>query len=207
MKTPPSWAQVPRHDSCRALQVQASAQLFLQRGHRPVSDAARHDRLESIQVTIHIQRESMRRHTPRDMHADGCDLCLHLCARRPHPRQSLDSGARHSQLAAGVHQRLFHPPDELHRPQRLPPALLIAEAAQIDDGITHQLPRPVIRHVPAPVALEDFHSASSQFLARFQNVGFLRVPPQRDHRRVLQQQQHVADGAGFAPLHQRALQL
>jgi hypothetical protein len=69
--------------------------------------------------------------------------------------------------------------------------------AQIKDGVTHQLPRPMIRNVSAAVDLMDLDAAPSQRLVTRKNVRARRIPPQRKHRRVLQQQERVANRASL----------
>lgn len=60
--------------------------------------------------------------------------------------------------------------------------------------------------ISAAVALEDLNSSSCERIGRSQHVGSLRVPAQRNDRRVLQQKQHIADLSGLAQIDQLALQ-
>ena len=61
-------------------------------------------------------------------------------------------------------------------------------------------------HIAAAIAFKYLNSPRRQRLRRHQHIRPLRVPPERNHRRVLQQQQHIADHAGLAQLDQLLLQ-
>ena len=74
--------------------------------------------------------------------------------------------------AAEADQRLFHLADKVHRAQ--PAAVGVVQGAQVEDGVTYQLARPVIGYVAAAVDL--------------MHVGPVGVAPQGKHRRMLQQQ-------------------
>ena len=56
------------------------------------------------------------------------------------------------------------------------------------------------RDVPAAIAFENLNPARRQRLGRSQHIRRLRIPAQRNHRRMFQQQEHVADLPGFAQL-------
>ena len=58
------------------------------------------------------------------------------------------------------------------------------------------------RHVAAAVAFEDFYAAEGQLLSRQQDVCRFGIATQRDDWRVLEQEQYVADAAGFAEFDQ-----
>jgi hypothetical protein len=68
-------------------------------------------------------------------------------------------------------------------------------APQIDDGIPHQLSGPVIRHIAAAVDLVQLDSLGGQQLVARQHMFPPGVAPQRQHRRMLEQQQGIADRA------------
>ena len=68
------------------------------------------------------------------------------------------------------------------------------------------MPRPVKRNIPAAIALEHLDAASGQHFGRSEHVGSLGVASERDDRRVLEQQQHVADLSRLAQIDQRPLQ-
>jgi hypothetical protein len=58
----------------------------------------------------------------------------------------------------------------------------------------------VIGHVAAAIDLVNGDAAPLEQLLRGQNVGSIRVAPQREHRRMLQQQQHILRTAfGYQP--------
>ena len=84
-------------------------------------------------------------------------------------------------------------------------------AAQIDDGVADKLPGAVIGNIAAAIDLMHLNSVARQPLVADQNIRARCVAAQRNYRRMLQQQQRVADPALLArrddaPLDHRALQ-
>jgi len=77
---------------------------------------------------------------------------------------------------------------------------------QIKDGITHQLPEPVKRNVPAAIAFEDLYAATCQRIGRSEYVGSSGVAAESNHRWMFKQQQNVADRSRLAQIDQRPLQ-
>ena len=76
------------------------------------------------------------------------------------------------------------------------PPFAFVQAAQIEDRIAHQLPRPVIRHIAAAIDLVQRHAhAAPACSSEASTLARLRIASQRQHRRMLQQQQHVLDAA------------
>jgi hypothetical protein len=77
--------------------------------------------------------------------------------------------------------------------------------AQIEDGITHDLPRPVVGDVAAAVrGMEGDAGAGQDFLAG-QEIFHVTVAAHGDGVGMLQQDDLVGDGAGLALLHQALL--
>ena len=109
----------------------------------------------------------------------------------PNAGEAGDASGRHAKLTAKPDQRFFHQAHEVDRAQAR--ALRVAQAAQVEDRVADELPRPVIGHVPAAVDLVEGNAARGQQLIGRENVGAPRVAAQREHGRVLEQQQHVAD--------------
>ena len=62
------------------------------------------------------------------------------------------------------------------------------------------------RDVPAAVAFEYLYPALSEQFGRSNDVGGFGVAAERDHRRVLKQQQHVSNAAFLAQSYQLLLQ-
>jgi hypothetical protein len=77
---------------------------------------------------------------------------------------------------------------------------------QIKDGISDQLSGTVERHISPAVALKHFHAAFRQFLLRNQDIGCSGIAAQRDHRRVLKEQEDIPDAAFFPHFYESLLQ-
>ena len=79
---------------------------------------------------------------------------------------------------------------------------------EVDDRIAHELPRPVVGHVAAAAGVGHGDAQFSQPSLGRQNVPAPAVAlhAEREHVRMLQQEQRVGNGAGLALLHERALQ-
>jgi hypothetical protein len=64
----------------------------------------------------------------------------------------------------------------------------------------------VKRHIPTAIAFEELDSATGERFGRGQYVGGFRVSAKSDYRRMLEQQQHIADLASLAQIDQLPLQ-
>ena len=101
------------------------------------------------------------------MNADGADLPLPLAGwslsivrhnsrpraalpqAAPDAGESADSSGLHAETPAEPDQRFFHQADEIHRAEAA--AVRVAQAAQVEDGVAHQLARAVIGDIAAAV--------------------------------------------------------
>jgi hypothetical protein len=182
--------------------------LLGKRSHSPVHDAAGNDQRKISQIGRNVQREAVRGDTARNMNADRGQLALGNPASRrrfrPHagaPRNALRADAA---LAGGADQRLFQPTHIIHHAKPL--ARRVPVLPQVEDGIADKLPRSVVRHIAA--ALDDMqrNAPRGKLLVRGDNVFAPRIASQGKHRRVLQEQQRIADGAGTAQLNEAVLQ-
>ncbi len=97
----------------------------------------------------------------------------------------------HGKLAAQPDQRLFHEADEVHWAEAA--AVGRAQAAQIEDGVADELAGTVIGDIAAAVDFVEGDAARSEHLVGGENIGAVGVAPQREHGRMLEQQQRVAD--------------
>src|ERR1700689_5491073 len=94
------------------------------------------------------------------MYSKGGNLLL----RHRSSGQGPDSGAagcalgKHAVIRAGTNEHLFQLAQVLDNAQRW------EKATQIENGITHQLPRPVIGDVPATVGFKQLDAATGQQL-------------------------------------------
>ena len=70
-----------------------------------------------------------------------------------------------------------------------------SQPAQVEDRIADQLARPVIGHVTTAPTVADLHPAPLELPPVDEQVPRIAASPQRDHRRVFQQQQRVRDHA------------
>jgi hypothetical protein len=80
-------------------------------------------------------------------------------------------------------------------------------SAQVEDGISDDLPGAVESDVATAVAFEEFDTAPGKEFGRSDYVRRFRVAPQRDDGRVFQQQKDVADLFFFAQVHKLSLQV
>src|ERR1700679_1058768 len=133
------------------------------------------------------------------MHPDRRDLLLAnaSASEGPNARKFADPLRWNAEVLARQDERLFHQPDEVHRP-KMWSTVTRQVAAQVEDGITRQLAGPVIRNVSATVDLMDLDAALSQRLIASKNVRARRIPPDRKHRRMLHQHKRVANRASLS---------
>ncbi len=139
----------------------------------------------------------------RNMHADGGYLGFGLVAKRvgPDTGQSLDALGADAEVAAGANEHLFQAANEIDGSH------LGLEAAQVEDRIGHQLARTMEGNVAAAIDVEELDAALGEELRRSDHVFKPGIASQGDNRRMLQQQQGIADTTGLAQVEQRALQL
>ena len=113
-------------------------------------------------------------------------------AKSPDAGEPGNALGHYAEVGAGADQRILHEADKIDGAE-MRAVLAGPLAAQIDDGVADELTRAVIGHVAAAIDLMHFNSAARQPLVANQNVGVRRVAPQRNHRRMLQQQERVTD--------------
>ena len=85
-------------------------------------------------------------------------------------------------------------------------SVLWREAAQIKNWIAYDLSWTVEGDIATAVRFEYFDSARFQFCFWRQHIRSSRIAAERDHRGVLEQQQHVADAAFFPEVDEFLLQ-
>ena len=163
-----------------------------------IGDAAGNNQLEIAQVGRDVEGEAVRGDAARNVNADGADFGFFFriatrTRRAPDAGQAVDAPGLHAKLAAKTNQRLFHPVHKILRPHAA--AACVAQSAQVEDGIAHQLAGAVIGHVAAAADLVNGDAAAGQQLVRGKNVRAVRVTAQRNHRRMFEQKQHVPDAA------------
>ena len=77
--------------------------------------------------------------------------------------------------------------------------------AQPDDGIGHELPGPVVGDLAAALDADDLDAPAAELGRGGQDVRLRCVPPQRQHRLVLHEQERVGHGVGIPIGDQRPL--
>jgi len=135
----------------------------------------------------------------RDVNADGGKLLLGNLASWERPDASAfgDPLAWDTEVFAGKNENFFDQPNKIDR-TKVWAAFAGKVAAEIEDGVSDELARPVIGNVTATVDLVDLNAAAcEQFVAR-KDVGSGCISAKREHGRVFQQHERVADRSGFA---------
>ena len=153
-------------------------------------DPAGHDPTEPAEVGIHVEREAVHGPGPRQPHPDGRDLAgPHPFGLDPHAGVAVEAPGREAQIGQHVDQQLLHAAHVGRRVRHPAPA----PARHGENRIAHQLSRPVVGHLAAPVGL---HDRAAQRLDIDQQVLPPPAPAQRHHMGVLQQQQVIVGGVG-----------
>ena len=120
--------------------------------------------------------------------------------------ETIGGEARRGQLVGVTPNTSANAPPRLHAegPRRADHRLLEAtdvtrhaepEAVQIDDRVADDLPGPVVRGLPAALGPVDLDAAARELLVGRDHARRRRVAAERDHRRVLEQEQRVLDRA------------
>ena len=159
--------EVARHRLRDFVERNRTPQRPLKGGDRPGRDAAGDNEIEILEIGVHVQREAVRRDAARNVHADGGDLGLRLRGRgrprhidlRPNSGHAGHSLGRDAEIGAGADQRFFQPPHIIHRAQRFLLPVRAEKAAQIEDRVADQLPRPVVGDVAAPACCRGARSS------------------------------------------------
>src|ERR1700733_15887715 len=112
---------------------------------------------------------------------------------RPDARQAPHVFRGKWEISAGADQYFFEAADEFHGPERFALAVGSGKSAEVEDGITYDLSGAVEGYVAAAVAFEDLDAALGKQFRRRDHVFRFRVAAERDHGRVLEQEQNIAD--------------
>src|SRR5215210_2204142 len=170
------------------------AELACDRREGSVLEPAGRDPLrERGEIEVDVQGVPVRRHPLRDMDPDARDL-----ARRrldPDPGQAFDPRRVDPEWRERPDQRLLEVAAvALH---------VLPVPRQVEDRIADELSWPVVGRLAAAIGLDDLDLLA---LGHVQLV-FLGAPAERDHRRVLEQDDRVRQLAGRDGARERALQL
>ena len=168
----------------------------LKRGDAAVRNAARHDQLEEVEIGVQVVGEAVAGHPPLDADADGADFL------RANPRagQTLDASGLDLVVARHADHGVF---------QIANVAVHVAAVGfQTDDRVSNNLARAVIRHITAAAGFVQLDAQLSQSRRSGYDVlpAFSSLHAERQHVRMLQQQQHVLGFARHPPGHKLPLQ-
>jgi hypothetical protein len=168
-------------------------------GDLSICDAAWDDPFEVAKICRHVKRKAVRGDALRDMYAYGGDFFFADTAagNGPDTGELGDALGHNAEVAAGADQYFLKEANVVDRPEMrafFPRKI----AAQIDDGISDELPWTVVRYVAATIDLVQFNSALYKQVIIGENVRAMGVAPKRQHRRVFQQKQRVTDEVLFA---------
>src|SRR5207253_806268 len=120
---------------------------------------ARVDHPEVVQVGRHVQCKPVHRDPAFDGHADRGDLGVP----DPHAWIPAQAGSGDSEPFKGADQGGFEPADVADD--------VLVERAEVEDRIPHQLPGPVIGHVPSALGCVDVEPLGRQPPRRCQRLG------------------------------------
>src|SRR4051812_9145462 len=134
------------------------------------------------------------------MHADSGDLARNFIL-RPNTGKTRNALSDYAQIAAGANERFFQLADKIHG------ADARLKGTEIENRIANKLSGAVEGYVTTTIGLMQFNSIGSQELARCDDVLRSGIAPHRDHRRVFQQKQRMANASFFYQLDKGLLQL
>jgi len=148
---------------------------------------------EEAEVCLEIQRETVGRDPPAQMHSDR----RYFGAVYPNSRHSRTPLRLDPELVRRSDQRFLQCPNV--------PDYILADQAEVENQIAHQLPWPVESNVPASVALDHFDPEVSKHNRGREHVLFPSVSAQSNHWRVLEEQHGVTDKARLTLFNEPAL--
>ena len=171
----------------------------IQAGYRLISDAAGIDELEVAKFGGHVECESVRGYSARDVYADGADFAFAGRARvlimkaTPYAGEPGDATGADAINAAEADQSLFHHSNEIHRAETTSGCVL--ETAEVEDGIANQLAGAMIRDVATTVDFVQGNAATGEELVGSQDVGTAGIAAKGEHRGMFKQEKGVLDEA------------
>ncbi len=152
--------------------------------HRPharyrLGQAAGNEKIEHLEVNIDIEGEAVPRNAPPHRNTD----CRHLALRRPDAGETCSKEDLQPLFDESAGERPFE--SAQIAPRRNP------AAAQVDDRVADDLPRPMIGRATAAIRVDESHAAALELGRR---NSYLSLPPtaaHSHHRWVLQQEQLI----------------
>ena len=159
------------------------------RGHGGRDDtghAAGIDQVEVRELDRHVQGDPVVAHAALDAQPERADLARGgSVGVHPAARMSVATAGLDAERPARVDHRALERAHQ--RPYEQAPT------AQADDRVGHQLARAVVGHLAAPFDADDVDPARCERLGRGEDMRRIRGAAEREHGRVLEQQQLVAD--------------
>src|SRR5207237_2816359 len=139
----------------------------------------RDDEIEKAQISIHVQREAMR----RDPSCDVDSNCGNLAARRVHAGQTGNPERFNLKVTHRPNQDLFQ---VAHKAMNV-----FAIRTQVDDWVADKLAKAVISNLTAAIRFKDSHATRSQKFFRHDDSVWARSPAERERVRMFEQKQRV----------------
>jgi hypothetical protein len=154
-----------------------------ERRHAAVGDAAGDDQAEIVQIGADIEGEPVTGYPAREAHTDRGQFV----ATHPDAGQARDPRRRDPEIAC-------HPYEDFFEVTHV--AVDVATIGiEVNDRVAHDLAGTVVGHIAAASGLEDLDAPGGQHVLGRQNVGTTAVAAdaQGQHRRVLDEEQQIAD--------------
>src|SRR5207244_13454582 len=146
-----------------------------------------------VEISRHVQREAVAGDPAGDPDPDGGQFF----ASHPDPGEAVHAARRDPVVARGSYEHVL---EIAHVAMDV-----AAVGIEIDDGVADELPWTVIRDVAAAAGLEDVHAARGERIGGGEDVRptAIAANTERQHMRMLEQQQRVGDAASTALLDER----
>ena len=186
----------PATEVCCETDVSCATDVSLCNGsHHDRRHAARHDMGEIAEVGGDIQGKTMAADPTAEPHANGGDFAVS----HPHARLPFNAPRGYAAVPQRIDQCLFEVPQVA--------AHVTVARPQVEDGISHQLPRAVIRRQSATIYLNHGRSQLMKVLRRGKHLTIVSPATYRVSVRMLQQQHDIGDRFRMPRRHQAPLQL
>ncbi len=140
----------------------------------PNTSAAGDDQIKVTEICIHIEREPVRSHPARDMHADGGNLA----AWSVHTGQALNAKGFNSEIPRRSNQDFLQIADEAMH--------VFPIRAQVDNWITYDLAQPVIGNFAATIRFNYSDGARTQDFIAGDYATIVGAAAERQRGRVLE---------------------
>ena len=170
-----------------------------ERGVGAVGDAAGDDPVEVAEVCGDVEGEAVRGDAAGDVDADGREFFLGDAAARdgPDAGATFDALRGDAEVVGGADEDVFKEADVVDRAE-MGAALAGEVAAEVEDGIADELAGAVVGDVAAAVDLVDFDAFGRQEFVGGEDVAALGVAAEGEDGWMLEEDEGVGDGVGFA---------